>query len=401
MTTAKGLRPLLYIDCFAGIAGDMMLGALLDLDEGCAEAVQTALSSLDPLGYELTVEEVERSGIGAKRVIVDVDQARQPGRSLTDIEALLRDSSLLPAVLERALTIFRALAEAEGAVHRKPAAEVHFHEVGAVDSIVDIVGAAAGLEFLGAEIAASPVPLGRGFVKCRHGNIPLPAPATLALLRGVPVEGTTIDTELVTPTGAAILATQATTFGALPQMSPRAIGWGAGTRDHDDRPGLLRLVLGEGLESSAAPQCDVLEANIDDMTGEVAAHCLDRILEAGALDVWFTPIVMKKGRPAIKLSILCRRQQRETMADLLLRESTTIGLRHFAVGRIELQREMVEVETTFGAIPVKLAKDQFGTLKNFAPELDACRAAAAQHDAPLKTVLAAVAAAAFESLTDK
>ena len=267
---------LLYVDCFAGIAGDMMVGALADLSPETRDAVERAVEALPLEGLELEWGRVVRAGIAATRFQVHVDLDRQHHRSLADIEPLLGGAGLPGGVLSRALAMFRALAEAEGRVHDRPPAEVHFHEVGAVDSIVDVVGVAAGLDRLGATVHASRVPLGRGFVRCEHGTLPLPAPATLELLRGIPVAGTDLETELVTPTGAAVLRTQVSAFGPLPAMRPLAVGWGAGSRDQVDRPGLLRLVLGEALEETRPAGCVVLEANVDDMTGEVAAHAMSK-----------------------------------------------------------------------------------------------------------------------------
>lgn len=384
-------EPLLFIDCFAGIAGDMMLAALMDLDPGCAEAARAALATLDDLGFRFELIEVERSGVRALSLQVEVEAA-QPGRSFAEIRALLEQRPLTDETRRRALEMFAALAQAEGRVHGRPADQVHFHEVGAVDSIVDMVGVAAALAHLDADIHCAPVPLGRGFVRCQHGTLPLPAPATLELLEGVPVRGVEVDAELVTPTGAAILRTQATAFGLLPPLRPRAIGWGAGSRDHPDRPGLLRLVLGEPTGDATATAHSLIEANVDDMTAELAAHCLERALQEGALDAWVAPITMKKGRPAMQLGLLARRIDRDRLAQLLLDESTSIGLRHWEVGRVELDRRSETVDTPFGPIPVKIAGDG----RNVAPEYDACRRTAREHDVPVKQVMAAALAAALD-----
>lgn len=390
MTTA-----ILYIDCFSGIAGDMMLGALIDLGDDVERAIRAALAGLPLRGYRLVHEEVHRSGIAARKVTVEVDEAEQPERSLAEILDLLEAADLAPGVRRRAREMFEALGRAEGRVHGVPAELVHFHEVGAVDSIVDIVGVAAGLDVLDAEVHCAHVPLGRGFVRCRHGTLPVPAPATLAVLEGVPVHGTEVPSELVTPTGAAIVRTQATVFGPLPSMRPRATGWGAGTRDHPELPGLLRLVLGEPLLAPHAGGCVVLVANVDDMTAEVAAHALERALDAGALDAWVAPITMKKGRPALQVGVLARLRDRDRLAQVLLAETTTIGLRFHEVGRVELARRVVTVATPYGEIPVKVSEGG-GVPANLSPEFEACRSAAREHGVPLKVVMAFATAAALK-----
>jgi uncharacterized protein (TIGR00299 family) protein len=388
---------LLYIDCFSGIAGDMMLGALMHLDGEAARAIRAAVDALPLRGFNLVQQEVLRSGIAALRVTVDVDEAEQPERSLSEILALIDSAELAPGARKRARDMFEALAAAEGRVHGVPASSVHFHELGAVDSIVDIVGVAAGLDALDAEVHCAHVPLGKGFVRCRHGTLPLPAPATLALLEGVPVVGTEVEAELVTPTGAAIVRTQATAFGPLPAMRPRATGWGAGTRDQPERPGLLRLVLGDPVTAAHERTCVVLVANVDDMTAEVAAHALEAALDTGALDAWVTPVVMKKGRPAMQVGVLARIADRDRLARVLLSETTTIGLRYHEVGRVELDRRVVRVTTPHGEIPVKVSTGH-GVPANVAPEYEACRAAARQRGVPLKVVMAAATAAALRSL---
>lgn len=389
---------ILYVDCFAGIAGDMMLAALFHLGAEVRAAIEGELSRLPLHGYRLEVGRESRGGIAATRVHVRVPHEEHHHRAFSDIRAMLEAAPLGEGTRARALAAFEALAVAEGRVHGRPAEEVSFHEVGAVDSIVDIVGAAAGLAHLDAEVWSRPVPLGRGFVRCQHGPLPLPAPATLELLEGIPVQGTEIEAELVTPTGAALLRTAAAgRYGPLPAMRPRAVGWGAGSRDHEDRPGLLRLVLGETEPEVRGAPCVVVEANVDDMTAEVAAHAMERALAAGALDAWVTPITMKKGRPAMTVSLLVRRADLEALATLLMTETTTIGLRFHEVGRMELPRRVVEVETPWGAVPVKVSGGPGGPM-TVAPEYEACRRAALDAAVPLKDVLAHAAAAALALL---
>ncbi len=390
-------KAILFIDCFAGIAGDMMLGALFDLDDDVGRAIERALAALPLTGYRLEHERIHRSGIAARQLRVISDDDAQPERSLKEIVTMIDSATLDDGVKRRAADMFTALGDAEGAVHGVPPERVHFHEVGAVDSIVDIVGVAAGLEHLNARVFCSQVPLGHGFVKCRHGTLPVPAPATMALLEGVPVYGTEVPTELVTPTGAAIVKTQAEGFGLMPPMRPRGTGWGAGARDHDDRPGLLRLVLGEPTLATVERGCVVLEANVDDMTAEIAAHAMEQALTAGALDAWVAPITMKKGRPALQVAILARAVDRDRLAELLMEETTTIGLRFHEVGRMELRRRVIEVQTDYGPLPVKIAEDAGGS-RNFAPEFEACRKVALDRGVPLKRVMAAATAAALRVL---
>jgi uncharacterized protein (TIGR00299 family) protein len=278
-----------------------------------------------------------------------------------------------------------------------PADEVHFHEVGAIDSIIDVVGAAAGLEWLApASISSSPIPTGSGTLRCAHGILPIPAPATLEILRGIPTYDGGVSHELTTPTGAAILAASAQHFGPAPALIMRAVGYGAGDADFADRPNLLRLVLGEVQHAGAtatATSCLVLECNLDDMNPELFIHAEEAAFAAGALDVWLTPIQMKKGRPAVKLSALCTPGAvADAVAASLFRETTTLGLRSYPVERRVLARSFVTVTTAYGAIPIKVGTGPDGPL-NFAPEHDACRAAARAHGVPLKDVYAAAMAA--------
>jgi uncharacterized protein (TIGR00299 family) protein len=282
-------------------------------------------------------------------------------------------------------------------VHKMRLEDVHFHEVGAVDAIVDIVGAAAALTHLGAEVVSSPLPMGRGFVKARHGILPLPPPAAVECLRGVPTYGVDLDAELVTPTGAAIIATVATRYERWPSFSPIAIGFGAGQRELPDRPNLLRVVLGEGgsaaeSEPSGAATHVILEANVDDLTGEIAGHAIEALFEAGAVDAWATPITMKKGRPALTIAALAPAPQADAVATALLRETTSIGVRRIPVTRTERPRRMVRVETAYGSVRVKISEGPFGP-PQIKPEFDDCAAAAREHGVPVREVIAAAIAA--------
>jgi uncharacterized protein (TIGR00299 family) protein len=276
-----------------------------------------------------------------------------------------------------------------------PLADVHFHEVGAVDAIVDIVGAAAAIVYLGAEVVGSPVPMGRGFVKARHGVLPLPAPAAVECLRGVPTYGVEIDAELVTPTGAAILATAASRFERWPTFAPDRVGWGGGSRELPDRPNLLRAVLGTrpapADEATGGATHVIVEANVDDITGEVAAHAIEALFAAGAVDAWAAPITMKKGRPALTLSALAPAARAD--AGVMLAETTTIGVRKIPVTRTERPRRTITVATAFGPISIKVSEGPFGP-PQMKPEFDECAAAAKTHGVPVREVIAAALAAA-------
>ncbi len=297
-----------------------------------------------------------------------------------------------------ALAIFTRLAEAEARVHRVAVEQVHFHEVGAIDAIVDIVGAAACFVHLGAEVVASPLPLGRGSVECRHGVLPLPAPATVECLRGVPTYDAGIESELVTPTGAAIVSTVALRFERWPEFAPERIGWGAGTRKLPDRANALRVVLGGVTpRGSEADGHVVLECNVDDMTGELAAHALQALLTAGARDAWATPITMKKGRPGLTLSALAPRGAEARLAEVLLRETSSIGVRWREAMRIERPRRMIEVTTRFGKVPVKISEVPYGP-PQVKPEFDVCARLASEAQVPVREVIAAALRAFHERL---
>ncbi len=381
----------LYLDCFGGVAGDMILAALLDLGVPL-KIIEDAVKKLPLHGYSIKVEKTKRASIEATRFIVDVDEHHQPHRHFSDIREMISESTLNAGIKVRAIRIFEILAEAEARVHGSTVDHVHFHEVGAVDSIIDIVGIAAAFEFLNVQINASVVPLGSGFIKTAHGTLPVPAPATLFILKGVPVEGTEIKTELTTPTGAAVLKASVETFGPYPSLIIEKTGFGAGTRTHETRPGLLRAVLGVPDESVCRSEKEtiVIESNIDDMTAELAAHVKTKLLEAGALDVWLENIQMKKDRPALKISILCPISELERLAGILFTESSTIGLRYYSVGRIEMSREMKTVKTPYGEVRVKIGRG-LGAV-NVAPEFEDCRLLAEKSGVPLKQIMASACA---------
>ena len=386
-----------YFDCFAGVAGDMVLGALLDAG-GSAEALRAGLSGLPVDPFELEVTEVERGGIGATLVRVRAERSHVI-RTWAYLRGALGEADLPAPVRNRALASFGRLAAAEARIHRKPVDQVHFHEVGAVDAVVDIVGSALLLHHLEVtEVWASPVATGTGLVRGEHGVLPVPAPAVVELLSGVPIYSGGVAAELTTPTGAAILAASAERYADLPPMRVDATGYGAGTRQHDELPNLLRVLLGERTaDDSAGDGGRVLEANLDDMTPELAPWVLERLFEAGAADVWFTPIHMKKGRPGITLSVLCAPGTDAAVRELLWRETSTLGVRGLPVRKWMLERRMVTVSVPGGKVRVKLGLDG-GRVVNVAPEYADCARLASATGRPLKDLMARAQAAALATL---
>lgn len=392
IAAGSGEGKVLFLDAFSGIAGDMTIAALLDLGVPMA-VIEGAVAALPIEGFHLHRGHKHRSGIVATSFDVHVE-APQPERTYGAIDAMLASSALEPRASALARRIFRRLGEAEASVHRTKLEDVHFHEVGAVDAIVDVVGSAAAIVYVGAEVVASPLPMGRGFVSARHGVLPLPAPAAVECLRGVPTYGVDLDAELVTPTGAAIVATIAGRFERWPTLVVERVGFGAGQRELPDRPNLLRAVLGGRAVEEAAPRAShvVLEANVDDITGEIAAHAIDALLEAGALDAWAAPITMKKGRPALTIAALAEEPRADAIAAVLLRETTSIGVRRTPVTRTERPRRSVVVETIYGKVRVKISEGPFGP-PQIKPEFDDCAALARAHGVPAREVVSAALAA--------
>ena len=380
-----------YFDCFSGISGDMTLGALIDLGVP-AEWLQKKLTELPLEGFDLDVRKVHRNGIAANRVEV-VCREDAVERSYADIVALLEKASMSDSARASSLKIFRRLAEAEAGIHGCDVAEVHFHEVGATDAIVDIVGAVLGLEHLGVtETMASRLSVGTGFVDCRHGRLPVPAPATLALLGEVPVVGTGIEAELVTPTGAAIITGMAREFGPQPAMRIHRVGYGAGRRELEPGPNLLRIVLGSGKadeavlpDGMAQDRVWVLETAIDDMSAELIGFCVERLFEDGALDVALIPMYMKKHRPATLIQVICREERKEALLHRLLTDTTTLGIRHHQTDRRVLAREEKTVSTSFGKIAVKQIRLPGGRFR-LAPEYEVCRKIALEKKLPLREI---------------
>jgi len=383
-----------YFDCFSGISGDMTLGALIHAGVDAA-AINEAVASLG-LPAELKVARIRKGGFDATQVTVEAPH-EHVHRHLHHITKLVDASRLTERQKGLAHKIFRRLAEAEAAVHGSTIEKVHFHEVGAIDSIVDIVGAAVAIDLLGVDrIVSSAVPTGRGTVRAAHGLMPVPAPGTAELLKGVPLAASTIEAELTTPTGAAILTSIAAEFGPLPEMRIEAIGLGAGTRDLAEQPNVLRVFVGTTVDAAAdTDRVWVLETNLDDLPGEMIGYCVEQLLAAGALDVFTTPIGMKKNRPGVLLSVLCSESSIGQMEEIMFRETATFGIRRYATTRSKLERRSHEVATPFGPVAGKLGW-RSGRPPIFAPEYESCRRVAAERGVPLRDVYAA-AVRAFDA----
>lgn len=370
-----------YFDCFSGISGDMTLGAFVDAGVPPEFLADTIKSQLIP-DFDLTVTRVSKMGIGAQKVDVIVKSAAE--RDYDAIRRLIAGSSLADAVKRTSLAIFEKLAAAESKIHGCPKHHVHFHEVGGVDAIVDIVGAALCVDYLKIDaVHASRIPLGNGFVRCAHGLLPVPAPATAEMLKDVPVYGTDVSGELVTPTGAAIITTLAAGFGPMPGMRVSQTGWGAGSRDYAHAPNLLRVFLGESehLSDSVA----VLETTIDDMNPEIFGYVMERLFEDGALDVCLMPVFMKKNRPGTLVQVLCPHHLKETLISRILTETTTLGVRVSEAQRRILKREFVRLTTEFGAVDAKKITSPDGRAR-IVPEYEVCRRIARDRGIPIRTV---------------
>ena len=379
---------LAYFDCFSGISGDMTLGALIDAGFSI-EQLRSGLQALDVAGWRISADKVWKNGMAATHVkVVTEDQSKH--RSLSAILGILQKSQLPPSVRDRASAIFTKLGEAEAHVHDVPLEKIHFHEVGAVDAIVDIVGACIGFEALGIEkFASSALNVGGGTAKMAHGVLPVPAPATARLLVGKPTYSSGVQRELVTPTGAAIVATLCEHFGPQPAMSVGAIGYGAGTIDLEGQPNVLRIMVGEAVEK-AVPGFDeeisVIEANLDDMNPQIYGYFSDKALSAGALDVYTTPVQMKKNRPGTLLTVLCKPQDTSAMMSLIFAETTTFGVRSYRAQRRILPREHCSVSTSYGEVRIKLSRVN-GRILHVAPEYEDCRRLAEEHHVPLQRVI--------------
>jgi uncharacterized protein (TIGR00299 family) protein len=381
-----------YFDCFSGISGDMTLGALIDLGAP-VDWLQNELSRLPLDGFKLKATPVMRNGIRATFASVEIENAGH-SRDYKKIKSLLEDCPLSDAVKFRSLGTFELLARAEAGIHGCALHEVHFHEVGGVDAIVDIVGSALCLEKLGIhKVISSRIPLGSGFVECQHGKLPVPAPATIEILKDAPVYGTKVAGELVTPTGAAIITSLAESFGPLPPMHVQKIGYGAGQREFPDRPNLLRIITGTPADSSERLQTDqviILETCIDDMNPEFFGFIMERLYTDGALDVYWIPVYMKKNRPGTLIQVLCEEDGKDRLIQRLLSETTSLGVRYYRAARKLLAREQLTIQTSFGEIQVKRIKDPDGGLR-LVPEYDVCREIALKRNLPLRVVYETIA----------
>lgn len=386
---------ILYLDCFAGISGDMLLGALVDLGV-TEETLRAELAKLGLDGYALRTQRVVKQNIVAVKFEVWTPEPQAgarydhpPHRGYRDIVALIDRSGLPATVQQRAKNVFRRIAEAEARIHHVPVEQIHFHEIGAVDSIVDIVGACVAIEQLRVEeVQARPPPLGTGFVQTAHGTFPVPAPATLELLRGLPVSASNIPAELVTPTGAALLAEFCRGVGPMPSLTIERVGYGAGSRDLEKTPNVLRAVLGHTPAASPDAETDtvvLLETNLDDWNPQWCGELVEELGAAGALDVWVTPVQMKKQRPGVVVSVLAPPSLTDRLTELLFQHSTTFGVRSTVMHRRKLAREQIHVETPYGKIEVKVGR-LAGRIVTWAPEYESCRAAARQAGVPVRRV---------------
>ena len=377
-----------YFDCFSGAGGDMIVASLIDAGAD-ADSLRQGLASLGVEGYALSIEKAKKQGFAATQFHVELtDRDRQPHRHLKTILDILAASALPENVQDRAGRVFQRLAEAEARVHGTTIEEVHFHEVGAVDAIVDVVGAVLALELLGVErVFCSPIPTGSGTITCDHGAMPVPAPATAELLKGVPLARSDELGELTTP--AAVLTTLAEGFGPRPEMTIRSIGCGAGTREGARLPNLLRVLVGEtaGPAAGETDEIAVLETNLDDLSAEIVGHCMGRLLDEGALDVYAVPIQMKKSRTGVLLTVLCGLDRVRVMERILFAETTTFGLRRGRVERVKMRRRHETISTAFGGIRMKIG--EWEDVVTASPEYEDCRAAAQAHGVPLRAVVAA------------
>ena len=378
-----------YIDCFSGVSGNMLLGALLHA--GLPEAIlRDTLAGLHLPGWQLDIEQHRVSGLQACLVRVRCNKG-SPHRHLQDICDLLQHSAVPPEVIKRSVAVFTRLAEAEARVHGTTVEKIHFHEVGAVDAIVDIVGVVSGFHHLGIEqVTCSPLPMPSGWVSCAHGSLPLPAPAVCELLKNVPLYGDTLAQELVTPTGAALVAELAGAYGVLPPMTLQLTGYGAGTMlRKDGRPNLLRLMIGQALQVEETQLVEVIETHLDDFNPELWPHVSERLMEAGALDLSLIPMLMKKGRPGFLLRVIADPAHAGRAKEVILSETSSIGLRFHTMNRMTLPRESLEVVTPWG--PVQAKQVTVAGRTRITPEYEDCRRLALHHDISLQEIYAAVA----------
>jgi len=377
---------ILYFDCFSGVSGNMILGAMVDAGIDI-KALKKELKKLDLHGYSLKVSKVKRKGIKGTKVDVIVDKKKHLHHThYKDIKRLIERSKLPEKIKEDSLSIFKNIAEAEAKIHRTSVDNVHFHEVGAVDSIVDVVGTSICISLLNSDtILSSPINTGKGMVKTEHGLLPVPAPATTEMLKGFPSYSSDIEFELATPTGVGIITAMAKASNTIPVMKTNVIGYGAGSKDFSDSPNLLRIMIGEGYSPSEQDSITVIESNIDDMNPQFYDHIMNRIFDAGALDVFLTPIIMKKNRPAVKITLLSDNDNVNKLADILLKETTSFGLRMYKTERIKLEKEIKTVKTEYGSTKVKIGKKN-GKIINIAPEYEDCKRIANERGISIREV---------------
>ncbi|WP_347275166.1 nickel pincer cofactor biosynthesis protein LarC [Candidatus Kuenenia sp.] len=382
-----------YFDCFSGVSGDMILGAFVDagLD---IHLLRTELEKLHLHGYELACEKVKRAGIAGTKVYVNIPERHEHSHTaghthhltFPDIRLIIENSRLHQQIKDNGVKIFHRLATVEAEIHGTSIEDVHFHEVGAVDSIVDIVGSAIGLHLLGIEkLYFSPVPTGSGYVKCEHGVLPVPAPATAGLLKNQLLKSVAIEKELTTPTGAAIITTLGEGLKTMPEMKVLTIGYGAGSNDNPEVPNLLRIVIGEDTQRQESDEVWVVETNIDDMPGEILGYVMDKLFSAGAVDAHFTTVQMKKGRPGIIISAIVPEKHLLSVEAVLFNQTTTFGIRKYKVVRSILSREVKEYESSLGKIRMKIGSLN-GDIKNISPEYEDCKRIAEERHIPLKHV---------------
>ena len=381
-----------FFDCCSGISGDMILGALVDAGVPF-ETLRKELGRLPLRGYMLELKKVKRAGISAAKVNVLIQKkaAKEACRQFRDIEKIILDSRLSPSVQEKGLAIFKRLFQAEAKVHGKRYTGIHLHELGAIDCIVDIFGALIGLDILGIkDVYASPLNLGSGTVRTEHGLLPVPAPATVALLKDVPVYASDLQFELTTPTGAVLISSLARGFGHLPEMKLKRTGSGAGGKNIKDRPNILRLFLGEPVgEGKGEEKVTVIDTNIDDMNPQMYEHVVARLFAAGALDVYLTQVIMKKGRPGTRLTVLCRDEEKGKYFNIIFNETTSIGLRYYRAERKTLPRTIRSVQTRYGKVNVKVAQLD-GEKEKVSLEYEDCKKIAEKFCIPLREVLTTV-----------
>jgi uncharacterized protein (TIGR00299 family) protein len=362
-----------YFDCFSGISGNMILGGFLDLGVPL-HVMEEHLGKLGLESFDIEASPADRAHLAGTHVTVRPRESATPERDFRDIRTLIEESALHEDIKRSSVLAFRRLAEAEGRIHREEPEHVHFHEVGALDSIVDIVGGFIGIHHLEVDrVYASRIPLGRGMIECRHGRIPVPAPATVDLLKGVPVYDSEVEAELVTPTGAAWITTLTDQFGTMPDMQIERVGYGIGDRDLGSIPNMLRILLGRAKPAFIQDRVMVVETDIDDMNPELFEPLMEGLFATGALDVSLVPIQRKKNRPGVTVRTICEESRRGDVVETILRESTSIGVRYFPVQREKLDRRIEQVDTPFGRVKVKISESKQGRIHHVSPEYEDCR----------------------------